>query len=98
MMKRIFLKDGRAAVWIYSRVIDTRRIQQIVSRSVNWSIRGISDKYGYIILDQKDAYERPTGYCKVIKKERANIKHFFGKYDVSVKYSEQDWMYYERRS
>lgn len=96
----ITYRDGKpASERFYLRVTDVREIQKIENRSTNWSAKRISEKYGYIISEQRDAYEKPTGFCRVIKRERAIVEtRIIGKTDVFPKYSSKDWIYYERRA
>lgn len=97
-MRMLFFREGRpVGERLYLKVTDARKIQKIESRSMNWVVKGIAEKYNYIILEQRDAYEKPTGYCRIIKRERAIIENrLWGKPNVWARCS-KDWVYYERR-
>lgn len=97
-MRMLFYREGRLVrERLYLRVTDVRKIQTIEDQSVNWSAKGIAEKNNYIILEQRDVYEKPTGYCRIIKREQAIIeKHLWRKPNVWARCS-KDWMYYERR-
>lgn len=92
-------RDGRpVGEQLYLRVTDARKIQKIKCRSVNWVVGDIVGSNGYIILEQQDAYGKSTGYCRIIKKDRAIVdKRFLRNPDVFAKDPDKDWMYYERR-
>ena len=98
-LRKVSFRDGKViGEYLYFRVRDTGKIQKINDRSINWSVRSLSGTYGYIILEQKDAYEKLTGYCKIIKRDQAIIvEHLFRKPDVLARNPDRAWMYYERR-
>ena len=82
-------------VELYDRVNDRKRIQEIRNKSENCIVR-LGDEY--IIQEQQNAQDRPNGFCNVIKRSKAKVRlHWMSDPDVWAKYSESDWMYYERR-
>lgn len=99
VMRRTISSDkGEKIESFYRKVTDTEQIQRIEDRSVNWSVRGVNSQYDYIILEQKNARDKLTGNCKIIKRECAIIeKHFIFPTEVRAKNS-RDWMYYKRRN
>lgn len=92
-------KNGKVIERLYSRVKDPERIRRIEFQSENWRVHGLKGSYPPIVLEQMDARNKLTGYCKVISKNKANItKHWFFEPEVYAKYTEDDWQYYERRN
>lgn len=100
-MRRVEIKNGGAAekLEIYSRVKDNGQIKVIEWRSENWSVIGATvEQFPFFILEQRDAYNHRIGYYKVIMKAYANHLSDPGYgIQVSAKYSENDWVYYERK-
>lgn len=79
---------------LYSKIDDPKRKQQIEFQSENWKLFGIGSPYDYMILEQGDASDKPTGFIKVVRKSRANVSGFMSK---SVTARDEDWIYYARR-
>lgn len=81
-MIQIVVKNKSKIYRWYNRVNDKKQIKEIENKSESWKRL---EKDGYIILEQKNAKEKYTGFCKIIEKS-------------SMENDIDDWIYYKRRS
>lgn len=80
--------------YLFSQVEDQSIINEIDERSENWFPRGINRRYGYIIMEQRNAANKPTGYFKIIKRLEAIVERVSSQ--VVPEKDSSAWTYYER--
>lgn len=81
---------------LYVKVEENNTIDEIEFKSERWKPYGVESSCKYIIMEQLTAAGKPTGYIKIIKSSRANVRGIF---DISVDaVCKTDWKYYKRRS
>ena len=95
-LRRTETQYGRKREDLYERVTEPAKIEGIESRSVNWRTRGNKSKYNYFILEQLDAYNKPTGNIKIIEKNKAETLGILGT-EVIPNVGEK-FLYYKRRN
>lgn len=95
LRKKKFYENKEERELLYERVSDRAKRKQIETLSVNWRLYGNGRTHGYYILYQLNAYDKQTGYYKIIEKENAEC---FGWPRKKVQaHSEDDWEYFEKR-
>ena len=98
-MRRRTDKAGKEM--LFDRVEDKNQIQDIEKHSENWIPQRpiYNDKCSYYVLQQRDAQNNPTGFYKIIQRDKAKKvnDHLIGNTEILAENSEDDWMYYERR-
>lgn len=80
---------------MYERIADRKKRRWVEDLSENWCLLMDGATYGYFILQQRNAYNRPNGFYKIVKKDRAERFGFIGQ-RIRAK-SEDDWIYYAKR-
>lgn len=93
MRRTTYEKDEVVEERLYERVTDKGRIALLEGRSENWKLWG-HGSCPYYIKEQRNAANQFTGVCKIIEKDKASTT--FGT-KVKARYSEDDWIYYEKR-
>lgn len=76
---------------LYSIVKEPEKIQKIEFRSENWVRLNKRSDQKYIILEQKNADNKRTGYIKIIKNSKVRSRL------ARVSTSNKDCAYYEQR-
>ena len=79
---------------LYERVEDLAEINKAELMSERWEQHGVGNEYPYIILEQRTATGKFTGYIKVVPKAKARVS---GIIHIQVEAERKDCMYYKRR-
>lgn len=94
VLRRTVVIDGGLRDALYYKVTDSRKIKKIYFLSERWEPHGIGNKpNSYIIMEQRTASGKLTGYLKVVKRSKAKA---YGLWDIAVMADDEDWIYYER--
>jgi len=95
MRKIIYRRNGISREeGLFSRTQDPEKIRKIEFKSENWKYY---EGCQYIICEQRDAKEEPTGCYKIIEKEKLKvIQTYYGKRITTD--SVNDCMYYRKRN
>lgn len=80
---------------LYIRISDERKKRRIEDLSENWHLCVDGDTYGYYVLQQQNAHNKPTGYYKIIRKEKAEL--LGSTIRVMRARSEDDWIHYGKK-
>ncbi len=99
VMRKTIYRYRRPEERLYFRVTDWQKIDQIEYKSEKWKVYNVHTEYPYIILEQRDFQNKLTGHYKIIRKNRADVvSQILAQPEVYVRYSRDDWMYFERRT
>lgn len=99
VMRKTKTKDGKPREYLYWKVENRKRIEEIEFNSENWVVYKESLESSYILLGQRNASNKSTGFYKVIENSKAKVvEKLFGSLEVYAKNSNDDWIYYERKS
>lgn len=80
---------------MYKRVENVAEINKVEFLSERWEQHGVGNEYPYIVLEQRTAAGKFTGYIKVVLKSKANVSGIF---HIQVEAPKSDFMYYKRRT
>jgi len=92
-LRRTLVIDGERREILYERVNDFAEIDYIEFKSERWEQHGVGNSYRYIVMEQRTAAGKLTGYIKVVPKHKADI---IGTFRIEVKAKRTDWVYYKR--
>ncbi len=95
MLRRTVYIDGARRESLYERVENLAEIEKAEFMSERWEQHGVGNEYAYIVLEQRTAARKLTGYIKVVPKSKANVRGFF---DIQVEAKKSDCMYFKRRT
>ena len=96
MLRKTVCVDGaRRKSSLYERVENSAEIDKAEFMSERWEQHGVGNDYEYIVLEQRTAMGKSTGYIKVVPKSKANVRGFF---DIQVEAKRSDCMYFKRRT
>lgn len=95
MLRRTVYIDGHRNELLYKRVENVAEIDKIEFMSERWEQHGVGNEYPYIVLEQRTAAGKLTGYIKVVPKSKAIVS---GIIHIQVEAPKGDCMYYKRRT
>ena len=93
-LRRTVIINSERHERLYTKVDNREIIKKIEFSSERWEQYGIGNTYNYIIMEQRNAEGKLTGYIKIIKKSRASVR---GVFHTVVEANKSDWTYYKRR-
>ena len=95
MLRRTVYIDGTRRELLYERVESLAEIQKAEFMSERWEQYGVVNEYAYIVLEQRTAAGKLTGYIKVVPKSKAIVRGFI---NIQVEAERSDCMYFKRRT
>lgn len=95
ILRRTQVIDGVKKELLYERITNLAEIEKVEFMSERWEQHGVGNEYKYIVLEQRNAEGKLTGYIKVVPKSKANVS---GVIKIHVEAKRNDCMYYKRRT